>query len=95
MPPIHADALLPLMMVCEPGPKGSDGRGLLEPKEDQMKLITRFEAAKRSTPELHGLLREAFNALAAAPRGSHEREIALASQRNIEAELASRCTQSL
>lgn len=35
-----------------------------------MKLVTRFEAASRSTDELHGLLREAFNAFAAAPRGS-------------------------
>ncbi|QDL91086.1 hypothetical protein FDP22_04365 [Paroceanicella profunda] len=55
-----------------------------------MKLVTRFEAASRSTAELHGLLREAFNAFAAAPRGSQERHNALQSMHNIEAELAAR-----
>lgn len=55
-----------------------------------MKLITRFEAARHSTAELHGLYREAFNALASAPRGSDERRNALASLQNIEAELATR-----
>ena len=55
-----------------------------------MKLITRFEAASRSTADLHGLLRDAFNALAAAPRGSQERRDALESLRAIEDELASR-----
>lgn len=42
-------------------------------KEDQMKLIKRLEAAKRTTVELCGLYREAFNALAAVPRGSEDR----------------------
>jgi hypothetical protein len=55
-----------------------------------MKLVTRFEAASRSTLELHGLLREALNALAAAPRGSVERQCALETMHNIETELASR-----
>lgn len=55
-----------------------------------MKLVTRFEAASRSTADLHGLLREAFNDFAAAPRGSQERDHALQSMQNIEAELASR-----
>ena len=55
-----------------------------------MKLISRFEAASRSTAELHGLLAEAFNAFAAAPRGSQERRDALATLQNIEDELASR-----
>ncbi|QEW21480.1 hypothetical protein LA6_003691 [Marinibacterium anthonyi] len=55
-----------------------------------MKLVTRFEAASRNTAELHGLLREAFNAFAAAPRGSQDRRNALETMRNIEAELASR-----
>lgn len=55
-----------------------------------MKLVSRFEAASRSTAELHGLLRQAFNAFAAAPRGSHERRNALQSMRNIEDELAKR-----
>lgn len=55
-----------------------------------MKLITRFEAAKHTTAELHGLYRDAFNALAAAPRGSSDRRNAMASLTNIERELASR-----
>ena len=55
-----------------------------------MKLVTRFEAASRSTQELRGLLRAAFNAFAAAPRGSIERQCALESMHNIETELASR-----
>ena len=55
-----------------------------------MKLVSRFEAASRSTAELHGLLAEAFNAFAAAPRSSQERRAALASMRNIEDELATR-----
>ena len=55
-----------------------------------MKLVSRFEAASRSTAELHGLLTKAFNAFAAAPRGSHQRRDALASMRNIEDELATR-----
>ncbi len=55
-----------------------------------MKLVTRFEAASRNTAELHGLLREAFNSFAAAPRGSLDRLNALKSMRNIEAELAAR-----
>jgi hypothetical protein len=55
-----------------------------------MKLVSRFEAASRNTAELHGLLAEAFNAFAAAPRGSQERQNALQSMRNIEDELAAR-----
>lgn len=55
-----------------------------------MKLVSRFEAASRSTAELHGLLTEAFNAFVAAPRGSQERRDALASLCNIEDELATR-----
>ncbi len=55
-----------------------------------MELVSRFEAASRSTAELHGLLAEAFNAFATAPRGSIERRDALASMKNIEHELATR-----
>lgn len=55
-----------------------------------MKLVTRFEAASRSTEQLQGLYREAFNAFSVAPRGSQERQDALVSLENIEAELASR-----
>ena len=55
-----------------------------------MKLVSRFEAASRSTAELHGLLAEAVNAFANAPRSSQERREALATMRNIEDELAAR-----
>jgi len=55
-----------------------------------MTLVSRFEAASRSTAELHGLLAEAFNAFAAAPRGSQQRRDAIQSMRNIETELATR-----
>jgi hypothetical protein len=55
-----------------------------------MLLVSRFEAASRSTPELHGLLTESFNAFAVAPRGSQERRSALQSLQNIENELAAR-----
>ncbi|WP_340149021.1 hypothetical protein [uncultured Sneathiella sp.] len=55
-----------------------------------MKLITRFEAASRSTAELHALYREAFNSAASAQCGSQERDNALASLHSIKAELAVR-----
>lgn len=55
-----------------------------------MKLITRSEASKLSLEELHGLFRKAFNAVAAAPRGSEERRIALNSLETIERELKAR-----
>jgi hypothetical protein len=55
-----------------------------------MKLVSRFEAASRSTAELHGLLGEAQRAFACAARGSQERRDALATIRNIENELAIR-----
>lgn len=55
-----------------------------------LKLVTRFEAASRTTPELHGLHRQALEAFNAASRGSEERATALASMCNIEAELHTR-----
>lgn len=55
-----------------------------------MKLITRYDAQKLSLEELHGLFREAFNAVAAAPRGSQDRRDALNSLEVVERELASR-----
>ena len=58
--------------------------------EDHMKLISRFEAASRSTAELHSLLAEAFNAFCAAPRSTTERLNALHNMRTIEDELATR-----
>lgn len=63
-------------------------RGLLETKEDTMKLVTCFEAATRSTAELRCLLRRAFAAAASAPACSQARRDALASIRTIEIELA-------
>jgi len=55
-----------------------------------MKLITRYETQKLSLEELHGLFREAFNAVAVAPRGSQDRRNALSSLDNIETELVAR-----
>ena len=55
-----------------------------------MKLITRSEASRLSLEELHGLFRNSFNAVAAAPRGSEERRIALSSLETIEHELKAR-----
>lgn len=55
-----------------------------------MKRVSRFEAASRSTAELHGLLAEAFKAFANAPRSSQERRDALASMRNSEDDMAAR-----
>ena len=74
--------------VC--GPKGPEWFGASLMMEDHMKLITRFEAASRSTEQLHSLFREAFNAFSVAPRGSQERQDALATLENIEAELETR-----
>ena len=48
-----------------------------------MKLVSRFEAASRSTAELHALLAEAFNAFANAPRSSQERHDALPLQKEV------------
>jgi len=55
-----------------------------------MKLISRFEAATRSTTELHALHTQAMQAFATAARGSQTRRDALASLEAIEAELAAR-----
>ncbi|MEM8575706.1 MAG: hypothetical protein AAGF48_13865 [Pseudomonadota bacterium] len=55
-----------------------------------MKPISRHDAAKLSLDELHGLFRQAFNALANAERGTQERRDALASLEAIEAEIALR-----
>ena len=65
-------------------------RGLLEKQEDTMKLVSRFEAATRSTAELYGLRKMAFVAFASATRGSQEQRDALTLMRNIERELAKR-----
>jgi len=72
------------------GLKGPEWFGVSLTMEDHMKLVTRFGAASRSTEQLHGLFREAFNAFSVAPRGSQERQDALQSMRNIEDEIATR-----
>ena len=55
-----------------------------------MRAISRTEAARCSLSELHGLYRKAFNALAAADRGTDEYRNALSALQTIEAELACR-----
>lgn len=53
-----------------------------------MRLITRFELAKKTNGELHALLRQAFNAVA-SPNQIH-RSNAIASLQNIQNEITSR-----
>lgn len=65
-------------------------RGLLEQKEDTMKLVSKFEAATLGSAELYRLRKEAFIAFSAAARGSQEQRNALASMRAIEDVLTSR-----
>src|SRR6056297_1293358 len=85
-PPNHQSLHWPMMMGA--GPKGPERFGAsLKPKEDDMKLVTRFEAATLGTAELYSLRKEAFNA---APRGSQDQRDALLTMRNIEDELATR-----
>ena len=55
-----------------------------------MKLVTRFEAATKTTTELHALHTQALQAFTHAARGSDIRRDALASLETIEAELAAR-----
>lgn len=55
-----------------------------------MELVTRFEAATRSTADLRGLLKMAFATFASAPPCSQERCNALTSIYNIKIELARR-----
>jgi hypothetical protein len=52
-----------------------------------MRLITKFTLASKTKDELRGLLREAFNALAASEPNSPQRRNALASIENIHSEL--------
>ena len=49
-----------------------------------MRLITRFELAAMSEPELHGMIREMFNELVKSNPNSHERRNALANIENIQ-----------
>lgn len=53
-----------------------------------MRLITHFELAARNKAELHGMLREAFNALANSAPDSQEHRNALVTIENIQRELS-------
>jgi len=55
-----------------------------------MKLVTRFEAAALSAPELKGLLRTLFNELARSDAQSPDRRNALASIETVRRELTLR-----
>ena len=55
-----------------------------------MKLITRYDLASKSDPELRGLYRQAFNALVQSTPESAERLNALASLENISREINQR-----
>jgi len=55
-----------------------------------MKLITRFELASRSTPELHALYREIFNGVVSRLSDDPELRNRIASLENIRAELSLR-----
>lgn len=55
-----------------------------------MRLVTRFECAKKSDNELRSLLRQLFNAVAASTQSSQDRHHTLASIQNIQNELISR-----
>lgn len=88
--PIHQRLHWAMDDVCE-GRKALNGSGPPDTQQEvTMRLITRFDAASRSTPELLALHTEALRAFASAARGSQERSNALASLHNIEAELAVR-----
>ena len=65
-------------------PKRAPGAARKRDRAKTMKLITRNEAEKCSLEELHGLFRQAFNAVVVAPSGLQERRNALTSLENIE-----------
>lgn len=55
-----------------------------------MKLITRYDLASKSDPELRGLYRKIFNALVQSTPDSAERRNALASLENLTREINQR-----
>ena len=55
-----------------------------------MKLVTRFELAKRSDNELYSMLRKTFNELANSNQDTPDRRNTLASIENIRREINSR-----
>ena len=86
--PIHRCLPLAKDDGCEDRKALNGSRSTANQQEVATRLIARVDAASRRTAELHSLLQEAFSA--SAPRGSSERSNALASSRNISAELAVR-----
>jgi hypothetical protein len=88
--PIHQRLHWAMDDVCE-GRKALNGSGPPDNQQEvTMRLITRFDVASRSTPELLALHTQALRAFTTAARGSQERSNALASLHNIETELAAR-----
>jgi len=70
--------------------KGPQHGAVFQKLEDKMKLVTRFEAAALSAPELKGLLRTLFNELARSDAQSPDRRNALASIETVRRELTLR-----
>src|SRR3546814_11903017 len=70
----------PIRMPSNPNDGGWNGAERLRwsgpplPKEETMRLVTCFEAASRTTAELHVLYREAFKPAASAKPGSQAYE---------------------
>ena len=82
-------SLLWPMMVCA-GAERLRWSGPPNEREDDMKLITQFELARMSKPELQALFRTVSGAAETCSRGSRDRINALASLHNIRRELAMR-----
>ncbi len=78
------------MAMMGTGARKAPAVGASKTEEMTMKLLTRFDLASRSKPELHALHRAVFNALARSAPASAERRNALASLDNIAAEIAAR-----
>lgn len=68
--------------------------GASEPKEETMKLITRFELASRPLQSLYLTRRAVFNNLARTAPDTADRRTALASLDNIDAEIKARTPKS-
>jgi hypothetical protein len=69
------------------GPERLRCTGSPDHEEEKMRLITHFELAARNKAELHGMLRQAFNALANNEPDSQEYRNALGSIENIQRKL--------
>jgi hypothetical protein len=92
--PIHQRLHWAMDDVCE-GRKALNGSGPPDTQQEvTMRLITRFDAASCSTPELLALHTEALRAFATAARGSQERRDALVSLESIEVVLSTRSMET-